>query len=238
MGRLARGRGRAPCLGPARWLGPSGPMYLPGSVARLLGPTRSPGSVPGQVGDRRTRPGHRGPGFSGPCTRPARSPGEPGSSTTPSEQAGVPAAGWAASWRRVFLRRVRRRCGVFGVVGGFAGVGWRSAAHRGRVAAATRPHGPLDDGPDRPGPGWPGRWGRHRASGADDGPRTSPGVGHSRPPHSPVADHQGGALGGGHDPAGPAHLQRLGRRPAKGRGEPPAAVRSRAARPPSAPGPS
>ena len=35
-----------------------------------------------------------------------------------------------------------------------------------------------------------------------------------------VADHQGGALGGGHHPAGPAHLQRLGRRTPKGWGKP------------------
>ena len=35
-----------------------------------------------------------------------------------------------------------------------------------------------------------------------------------------VADDQGGALGGGDDPAGPADLQRLGRGTPKGRGEP------------------
>ena len=36
-----------------------------------------------------------------------------------------------------------------------------------------------------------------------------------------VADHQGGPLGSGHDPAGPAHRQRLGRATPKDRREPP-----------------
>jgi hypothetical protein len=36
-----------------------------------------------------------------------------------------------------------------------------------------------------------------------------------------VPDHQGGALGGGHHPAGPADLQRLGRGTPKRRGEQP-----------------
>ena len=35
-----------------------------------------------------------------------------------------------------------------------------------------------------------------------------------------VVDHQGGLLGGGHQPAGPAHLQWLGRGPAQDRGQP------------------
>ena len=50
-----------------------------------------------------------------------------------------------------------------------------------------------------------------------------------------VADDQGGALGGGDDPAGPADLQRLGRGPTQGRGSRLAAVWSQAAKPPSPP---
>ncbi len=51
-----------------------------------------------------------------------------------------------------------------------------------------------------------------------------------------VADHQGGPLGGGDDPAGPAHLQQLGGGATKGRREPARRHRSWAARPPSPPG--
>jgi hypothetical protein len=51
-----------------------------------------------------------------------------------------------------------------------------------------------------------------------------------------VADHQGGPLGGGHDPAGPADLQRLGRGPPRVTGSRVAAAWSWAARLPSPPG--
>ena len=48
-----------------------------------------------------------------------------------------------------------------------------------------------------------------------------------------VADGQGAGLGGGADPAGPAHLQRLAGRAAQDRGSRAIAIRSRPASPPS-----
>jgi hypothetical protein len=62
--------------------------------------------------------------------------------------------------------RPRRR----GVVDG---VGWRSGDHRVRGPAASRPRGPRGGGSGTPRPDSKGRWGRHGASGADDGPSSS-----------------------------------------------------------------
>jgi hypothetical protein len=125
-----------------------------------------------------------------------RSPtGGPGSWGHP--RSGSPATCSPAAWRSVFFPPVRRRRVVVGgggrvVVGG---VGWRSADHRAGGGAASRPHGPPGDGPDTTGPGWPGRWGRHPASGADGGPRTRPAAAHSRGTHSRGRGRPGRCVG-------------------------------------------
>jgi hypothetical protein len=108
---------------------------------------------------------------------------------------------------------VRRRWNVAG------GVEWRRGGQQPGGPAANPPHGPPDGGPGTTGPDWPGRSGRHGASGADDGPPTRPAAGRSRGPPSPVADGQGDPLGGLDDPAGPPDLQRLGRGPTQDRRE-------------------
>ncbi len=68
--------------------------------------------------------------------------------------------------------RVRRRWDVAGRWDVADAVGWRSAGHRVRGSAASRPRGRPGGGLGRAGPGSPGRWGRHGASGAGGGRRT------------------------------------------------------------------
>jgi hypothetical protein len=53
----------------------------------------------------------------------------------------------------------------------------------------------------------------------DGGPHTRPGAEHSRDHTAAVAPGQGGALGGGHDPGGPAQVQRLTGRATQERGQ-------------------
>jgi hypothetical protein len=136
--------------------------------------------------------------------------------------------GQSSRWTSA-LGRLRWRA----VFGGVAGVGWRSAAHRGRGRVASRPHGSPGGGPGTTRPGWSGRSGRRPASGADDEPHTIPGPITAREDTATVAHGQGGALAGVDDPAGPADVQGLAGGPPRTGGSRAAAVWSRVANPPS-----
>jgi hypothetical protein len=115
------------------------------------------------------------------------------------------------------LLQVRRRRGVFDAVG------WRSADHQGRGPAASRPHGPPDDGPDTTRPSCPDPSGRHPANGPDDEPHTRPRAGHSQGRHSRRPARPGRSVGRGRRPGW------SGRRPGAGWGRHPGPGGSRLA---------
>jgi hypothetical protein len=124
------------------------------------------------------------PGSSGPCSYRHGGSGSVGPKRTPG-------GGWChpPGWFRP-RRDVVDAAGA--VVGG---VGWRSADHQAGGPAANPPHGRPDDGPGTTTPDSPGRSGRHGASGADDGPHTSPAAGHSQGTHSRRRGRPGRSVG-------------------------------------------
>ena len=128
---------RAPCTRLARWVGPSDPARVPGTVGRGL-------RAAGQAADWLRLPPGQGPRLI------RRRPSVVAEFVGCSGRTG--AVDWVVGSGRVRLwlsgRRVRPRHAVFGAVG------WRSGGHRGRGSAASRPHGPPDDGPGIARPGW------------------------------------------------------------------------------------
>ena len=237
LGRWVGPVDRVPCGEQARWVGPHslawhrgralGPMQLPARRAGLSGPFtylarwgRAPGlRMPYGYQARwvglfglhavawlEVRVRALGP-------RLARWPGAQGLS-------GSRARWTACSGARGCPRpagRVRRRWDVAGGVGG--GVGWRSADRQPGGPVASRPRARPGGGLGTTRPDWPGRWGRHGASAADDALRTRPGDGAVGEDTAAVTDGQCAALGVLDNPGGPTDLQRLGRGPTQHRRE-------------------
>jgi hypothetical protein len=150
---------------------------------------------------RVVRPGRSGPhagawhrrsggaGSSGPRRYRHGGSGSVGPKRTPGT---APSGGWCQASRPVQAAVGCRRCGRWGCRWGGVAVSRPSD----RRTSRQPPHGRPDDGPGTTTPGWPGRSGRHAASGADDGPQPAQRLPTAGEHPAAVAPGQGGPWAG------------------------------------------